>query len=155
MKFLCPHSHTAVCNGWSDGDQPHGSILQRCDSHFQEKGTVCSCSLFRSLPLWNSLCHAGTNCIFCLNLNQIKKEIKGCSFSLPCCPKEYAFVQVGIYVFQLLDHYTAIVSIMFLAFFEVMAVCWIYGERRVSFIAHLEWCSTFLWQYLNTFYGHV
>ncbi|XP_062240750.1 sodium- and chloride-dependent GABA transporter ine [Platichthys flesus] len=38
----------------------------------------------------------------------------------------------GIYVFQLLDHYTAIVSLMFLAFFEVIAVCWIFGVRRVS-----------------------
>jgi len=40
--------------------------------------------------------------------------------------------QVGIYVFQLMDHYTAIVSIMFLAFFEVIGVCWIYGERETS-----------------------
>ncbi|KAI4879641.1 hypothetical protein NFI96_016147, partial [Prochilodus magdalenae] len=40
--------------------------------------------------------------------------------------------QVGIYVFQLMDHYTAIVSIMFLAFFEVVAICWIYGVRRLS-----------------------
>ena len=39
-------------------------------------------------------------------------------------------VQVGIYVFQLMDHYTAIVSIMFLAFFEVIAICWSYGEKR-------------------------
>lgn len=39
-------------------------------------------------------------------------------------------IQVGIYVFQLMDHYTAIVSIMFLAFFEVVGVCWIYGERE-------------------------
>ncbi|KAL4660615.1 sodium- and chloride-dependent GABA transporter ine-like [Arapaima gigas] len=41
-------------------------------------------------------------------------------------------MQVGIYVFQLMDHYTAIVSIMFLAFFEVAAVCWLYGVRRLS-----------------------
>uniref|UniRef100_A0A6Q2X553 Transporter n=1 Tax=Esox lucius TaxID=8010 RepID=A0A6Q2X553_ESOLU len=32
----------------------------------------------------------------------------------------------GIYVFQLMDHYTAVVSLMFLAFFEVIAVCWIF-----------------------------
>ncbi|XP_060928283.1 sodium- and chloride-dependent GABA transporter 1 [Limanda limanda] len=38
----------------------------------------------------------------------------------------------GIYVFQLMDHYTAMVSLMFLAFFEVVAVCWIFGVRRVS-----------------------
>ncbi|KAM6970627.1 sodium- and chloride-dependent GABA transporter 1 [Aplochiton taeniatus] len=40
--------------------------------------------------------------------------------------------QVGIYVFQLMDHYTAIVSIMFLAFFEVVAICWVYGVKRLS-----------------------
>ncbi|XP_056133558.1 sodium- and chloride-dependent GABA transporter ine [Lampris incognitus] len=38
----------------------------------------------------------------------------------------------GIYVFQLMDHYTAVVSLMFLAFFEVLAVCWIFGVRRIS-----------------------
>ncbi|XP_040007293.1 sodium- and chloride-dependent GABA transporter ine [Xiphias gladius] len=41
-------------------------------------------------------------------------------------------MQVGIYVFQLMDHYTAIVSIMFLAFFEVIAICWSYGVNRLS-----------------------
>lgn len=41
-------------------------------------------------------------------------------------------MQVGIYVFQLMDHYTAIVSIMFLAFFEVVAICWSYGVTRLS-----------------------
>ncbi|KAI1900983.1 hypothetical protein AGOR_G00055460 [Albula goreensis] len=40
--------------------------------------------------------------------------------------------QGGIYVFQLMDHYTAVVSLMFLAFFEVLAVCWLFGVRRIS-----------------------
>uniref|UniRef100_UPI00398F4748 sodium- and chloride-dependent GABA transporter ine-like isoform X1 n=2 Tax=Pristiophorus japonicus TaxID=55135 RepID=UPI00398F4748 len=40
--------------------------------------------------------------------------------------------QGGIYFFQLMDHYTAVVSLMFLAFFEVVAVCWVYGVRRLS-----------------------
>ncbi|KAM4616802.1 sodium- and chloride-dependent GABA transporter 1 [Polymixia lowei] len=38
----------------------------------------------------------------------------------------------GIYVFQLMDHYTAVVSLMFLAFFEVLAICWIFGLQRIS-----------------------
>nr|XP_046243354.1 sodium- and chloride-dependent GABA transporter ine [Scatophagus argus] len=40
--------------------------------------------------------------------------------------------QGGIYVFQLMDHYAAVVSLMFLAFFEVIAVCWIFGVSRIS-----------------------
>uniref|UniRef100_A0AAR2JKA3 Transporter n=1 Tax=Pygocentrus nattereri TaxID=42514 RepID=A0AAR2JKA3_PYGNA len=35
----------------------------------------------------------------------------------------------GIYVFQLMDHYTAVVSLMFLAFFEVLAVTLIFVKR--------------------------
>ncbi|XP_034548039.1 sodium- and chloride-dependent GABA transporter ine [Notolabrus celidotus] len=38
----------------------------------------------------------------------------------------------GIYVFQLMDHYTAVVSLVFLAFFEVVAVCWIFGVPKIS-----------------------
>ncbi|XP_029366289.1 sodium- and chloride-dependent GABA transporter 1 [Echeneis naucrates] len=38
----------------------------------------------------------------------------------------------GIYVFQLMDHYTAVVSLVFLAFFEIVAVCWIFGVPRLS-----------------------
>ncbi|XP_059207829.1 sodium- and chloride-dependent GABA transporter ine [Centropristis striata] len=72
---------------------------------------------------------------FYQNLIQIFKRkelfvlaICGVAFLLgiPCV------MQVGIYVFQLMDHYTAIVSIMFLAFFEVVAICWCYGVTRLS-----------------------
>lgn len=59
--------------------------------------------------------------------------------SLTCCSKECVSVQVGIYVFQLMDHYTAIVSIMFLAFFEVIAICWIYGEKTCSVVSFFQW----------------
>lgn len=31
-----------------------------------------------------------------------------------------------------MDHYTAVVSLVLLAFFEVIAVCWIFGVRRLS-----------------------
>ncbi|XP_054905309.1 sodium- and chloride-dependent GABA transporter ine [Poeciliopsis prolifica] len=40
--------------------------------------------------------------------------------------------QGGIYVFQLMDHCTGVVSLIFLAFFEVVAVCWIFGVSRLS-----------------------
>lgn len=48
------------------------------------------------------------------------------SFCLSCA-------QGGIYVFQLMDHYTAVVSLVFLAFFEVIAVCWIFGKIWTKF----------------------
>lgn len=40
--------------------------------------------------------------------------------------------QGGIYVFQLMDHYTAVVSLVILAFAEVVSVCWIFGARNLS-----------------------
>lgn len=37
----------------------------------------------------------------------------------------------GIYFFQLIDHYTASISIMLLAFLELIAICWFYGVWRL------------------------
>lgn len=40
--------------------------------------------------------------------------------------------QSGIYYFQLIDHYAASISITYLAFFEIIAITWFYGVRRLS-----------------------
>ncbi|KAG7174340.1 Sodium- and chloride-dependent GABA transporter ine-like [Homarus americanus] len=41
-------------------------------------------------------------------------------------------MQGGIYFFQLIDYYAAAVSLMYLAFFEVVAIVWVYGAGRLS-----------------------
>ncbi|XP_067624401.1 sodium- and chloride-dependent GABA transporter ine isoform X2 [Eurosta solidaginis] len=41
-------------------------------------------------------------------------------------------MQGGIYFFQLIDHYAASISIMFLAFCQLIAVAWFYGTGRLS-----------------------
>jgi len=40
--------------------------------------------------------------------------------------------QGGIYYFTLVDHYSAAISLLFLAFFEVAAVVWCYGAQRLA-----------------------
>uniref|UniRef100_A0A8D8XI46 Sodium- and chloride-dependent GABA transporter ine n=1 Tax=Cacopsylla melanoneura TaxID=428564 RepID=A0A8D8XI46_9HEMI len=44
--------------------------------------------------------------------------------------------QGGIYFFQLVDHYTATTAIMYVAFFEVIAIAWIYGSDRLARNVH-------------------
>ena len=41
-------------------------------------------------------------------------------------------LQGGIYFFQLVDHFAASISIMYLAFFEVIAISWFYGANRLA-----------------------
>ncbi|XP_058975882.1 sodium- and chloride-dependent GABA transporter ine isoform X2 [Musca domestica] len=41
-------------------------------------------------------------------------------------------IQGGIYFFQLMDHYAASVTIMFLAFCQMIAIAWFYGTGRLS-----------------------
>lgn len=37
-----------------------------------------------------------------------------------------------MYFFQLIDHYAASVTVVFLAFFEIVAISWFFGIGRVS-----------------------
>lgn len=43
----------------------------------------------------------------------------------------YVF-QGGIYVFKIVDYYAAAISLMYIAFFECVAVVWMYGTGRLS-----------------------
>lgn len=38
------------------------------------------------------------------------------------------YTQAGIYFFTIVDHFAAGVSLMYIAFFEVIAVVWFYGK---------------------------
>jgi solute carrier family 6 GABA transporter-like protein 6/8/11/12/13 len=40
----------------------------------------------------------------------------------------YWLFQGGVFFFQLIDYYAAAMSLMYLAFFEVIAITWFYGE---------------------------
>ncbi|CAG5123513.1 unnamed protein product, partial [Candidula unifasciata] len=40
--------------------------------------------------------------------------------------------QGGFYFFQLIDYYAAALSLMVLAFFEVVGICWFYGARNLA-----------------------
>lgn len=44
----------------------------------------------------------------------------------------YLLLQGGIYFFQLMDHYAASVTIMILAFCQMIAIAWFYGTGRLS-----------------------
>merc|ERR1719422_1421329 len=38
----------------------------------------------------------------------------------------------GIYFFQIIDYYTAAISLMYIALFETIAIVWLYGTKRLS-----------------------
>lgn len=40
--------------------------------------------------------------------------------------------EAGVYFFHLVDKYSSGISLMFVAFFEVLAICWIYGANRLA-----------------------
>lgn len=41
-------------------------------------------------------------------------------------------IQAGIYYFQLIDHYVASITVVFLAFFQIIAIAWFYKVSRLS-----------------------
>lgn len=48
------------------------------------------------------------------------------SFVLSCL-----FLQGGMYFFQIMDWYTAVISLFFVAMGEAVAVCWVYGKHVI------------------------
>ncbi|XP_041348623.1 sodium- and chloride-dependent GABA transporter ine-like isoform X2 [Gigantopelta aegis] len=69
---------------------------------------------------------------------QVKKYLKRKEFLvLVVCVVSFLcglpnITQGGIYFFQLIDYYVAALSLMVLAFFEVIAITWFYGARRLG-----------------------
>ena len=53
-----------------------------------------------------------------------------CIFSMLCgIPNLF---EGGIYFFQIIDYYTAAISLMYIALFETIAIVWLYGTKRLS-----------------------
>lgn len=50
----------------------------------------------------------------------------------PSTPFISFFFQGGIFFFQLIDHYAASISIMYLSFFELVAISWCFGIGRLK-----------------------
>ena len=42
--------------------------------------------------------------------------------------------QGGIYLYKLLDWYTAVQSLAILAAFEICVICWIYGPEKIKLV---------------------
>ena len=42
------------------------------------------------------------------------------------------FIQGGIYTFHILDYYSATISLLYIAFFETVAIVWCYGASRLA-----------------------
>lgn len=74
------------------------------------------------------MCLTGMDCI-CLECCFEPFPKYNVFFQNTCLSKNNVSVQSGVYVFQLMDHYTAIISVILVAFVEVVVVCWLYGKN--------------------------
>ncbi|VVC33584.1 Sodium:neurotransmitter symporter [Cinara cedri] len=95
--------------------------------------------------------------MFCLALNSefaiVEVVVTSIQDGFPCAVKKYlvchellvmvvcvaSFVlgiplvtQGGIYLFQIIDYYTSTWSVIYIAFFEVIAVSWMYGANKMT-----------------------
>ena len=67
----------------------------------------------------------------------------------------FSLFQGGIYSFQIVDYYAAAMSLMYIAFFECVAIVWIYGTKRMSANikdmtgSYPNFIFRLLWQYIS------
>lgn len=68
-------------------------------------------------------------------ISMLSVKVKNNSPWVTLCKGQWpAYFQGGIYFFQLIDYYAAALSLMYLAFFEVIAITWFYGKSCVNII---------------------
>uniref|UniRef100_A0A8C4NIG2 Uncharacterized protein n=1 Tax=Eptatretus burgeri TaxID=7764 RepID=A0A8C4NIG2_EPTBU len=63
--------------------------------------------------------------------------------------------QAGIYFFQLVDHHSSIVTLVFIAFFEVIAVCWLYEHWCCLSSLLGYWTQSWTGRHSATVYQHA
>ena len=69
--------------------------------------------------------------------------------------REFSHLQGGIYSFQIVDYYAAAMSLMYIAFFECVAIVWIYGTKRMAANikdmtgSYPNFIFRLLWQYIS------
>lgn len=137
--YMCIYFYICAAVRHSGGGRGLHQRRVRCQAAalYKKRGVADSSCVRHLLCLRNSSYYKGTvrrsRGIFWYLVDYRRQQLHHCweLFFVHSLSLFLLTTQGGIYVFQLMDHYTAVVSLMCLAFFEVMAVCWIFGMLKV------------------------